>query len=389
MILHIDMDAFYAAVEQLQNPGLIGKPVIVGGTSNRGVVSTASYEARKFGIHSAMPIFQAKKKCPHGIFLPVRMSLYQAVSGQIMEILKDFSPILEPTSIDEAYLDLGGLEKLLGSPKEVAQKIKSRIKQETGLTCSIGIAPNKFLSKIASELQKPDGLFILNAEEIPLFIQTLPIKKIPGVGAKTLKTLENLGIHCLGDVPRVPLSCLEKSLGKFSRRLLELSRGIDESKVIPYSDPKSISTEETLEKDSDDKELLRTQLLAQSEMVAKRLRQNGFKGKTIILKLKKSDFKLLTRSVTLEQATDSAQIIFEQGIQMLEKSIHQGPFRLIGIGVANLYPVTLLPQQIELFADAKSLEKTWGPVEKAMDLIQDRFGGQAIRRGCFIKKKTR
>ncbi|RPI79802.1 MAG: DNA polymerase IV, partial [Desulfobacteraceae bacterium] len=347
------------------------------------------YEARKFGIHSAMPIFQAKQRCPRGIFLPVRMSLYQSVSDRIMTILKDFSPILEPVSIDEAYLDLSGLEKLMGSPPEVAHKIKSRIKQEAGLTCSIGIAPNKFLAKIASELRKPDGLTILTAEEIPAFIQTLSIKKVPGVGPKTLETLEKLGIRCLGDVSRVSLLRLEKHLGKFSRRLRELAQGIDDSKVIPYSAPKSISTEETLIKDSADKELLKIQLLAQSETVAKRLRQNKFKGKTIVLKLKQSDFKLLTRSVTLEQATDSAQIIFKQGLQMLEKSIRQGPFRLIGIGLANLYPVDLVPQQIELFADPKSPEKTWDPVEKAMDLIQDRFGGEAISRGCFIKKKAR
>jgi DNA polymerase-4 len=389
LILHIDMDAFYAAVEQLKNPDLKGKPVIVGGTSNRGVVSTASYEARKFGVHSAMPIFQAKQKCPQGVFLPVRMGLYRAISDQVMKILRDFSPILEQISIDEAYVDISGLERLLGSPRQIAQKIKSRIKQELGLTCSIGIAPNKFLSKIASDLHKPDGLTIIADSEIPLFIRQLPIKKVSGVGAKTLKTLEDLGIHYLGDVQHVSGSLLEKNLGKFSLRLLELSRGIDDSSVVPNTDPKSISSEDTLPQDTNHKEVLKKQLLLQSEIVGRRLRQNGLKGKTITLKLKKSDFQLITRSMTLDHVTDSAQILFAQGVRLLENVFKPGKFRLIGIGVSNLCQFETLPQQIDLFEKPNSIENTWGQVEKAMDLIQVKFGQDAIKRGGLMKKKTR
>jgi DNA polymerase-4 len=217
----------------------------------------------------------------------------------------------------------------------------------------------------------------------------LPIKNVSGVGAKTLKTLEDLGIHYLGDVQHVSGSLLEKSLGKFSLRLLELSRGIDDSSVVPNTDPKSISSEDTLPQDTNRIEVLKKQLLLQSEIVGRRLRQNGLKGKTITLKLKKSDFQLITRSITLDHVTDSAQILFEQGVRLLENVFKPGKFRLIGIGVSNLSQADTLPQQMDLFGKSNSVENSWGKVEKAMDLIQHRFGQNAIERGGLIKKKTR
>jgi DNA polymerase-4 len=389
LILHIDMDAFYASIEQLDNPKLKGKPVIVGGTSDRGVVSTASYEARKFGIHSAMPIYLAKKKCPQAIFVPVSMDRYQAVSERVMEILEKFSPLIEQISIDEAYLDISGLEKVFGSPAEVALKIKIQIKQELALTCSIGIAPNKFLSKIASDIKKPDGLFIIEPEDVLPFIQKLPIKKISGVGDKTLKALEDIGIHYLGDVPTIPMHILKKAVGQFSRRLLELSHGIDDSPVITHAEPKSISNEDTLEQDTNNKEILKDQLLMQSEIVGQRLRQDGFKGKTITLKLKTSSFKLITRQVTLDKAMDSAQVIYDQGWQLLEKAPKSGKFRLIGISVSNLVKAENLSRQINLFEALPEREKSWQNVEKAMDLIQSKFGKEAIGRGRLLRKKAR
>jgi DNA polymerase-4 len=202
MILHIDMDAFYASVEQLDNPRLKNKCVIVGGTSNRGVVSAASYEARRFGIHSAMPIYQAKQKCPHGIFVPPRMSRYKAVSKKVMALLRDFSPLVEPVSIDEAYMDITGCQRLFGEPQETAGEIKRQIKETVQLTCSIGVAPNKFLAKIASDLEKPDGLTLILPDRVAEFIDSLPIKKVPGVGKKMYRQLELLRIRTLGDVQR-------------------------------------------------------------------------------------------------------------------------------------------------------------------------------------------
>ena len=203
VILHIDMDAFYASVEQLDNPALKGAPVIVGGTSNRGVVSAASYEARKFGIHSAMPIFQAKQKCPDGVYLPVRMNRYQEVSRQVMEILKGFSPLIEQVSIDEAYMDISGVDKLLGLQRDIGLEVKGRIRETTSLACSIGIAPNKFLAKVASDMDKPDGLTIVPPEKVLQFIEKLSIEKVPGVGKKTVRTLNKMGVFTLGHIQQL------------------------------------------------------------------------------------------------------------------------------------------------------------------------------------------
>ena len=225
--MHIDMDAFYASVEQLDDPRLKNKCVIVGGTSNRGVVSAASYEARQFGVRSAMPIYQARQKCPHGIFVPPRMDRYQAISKKIMAVLRDFSPLVEPVSIDEAYVDIAGCQHLFGEPQEIAREIKRKIRQTVNLSCSVGVAPNKFLAKIASDMQKPDGLVLIPPEKVSAFVESLPIKKVPGVGNKMLPKLELLGIHTLGDVQRLPQQTLLRHLGKFGLRLRTLSYGTE------------------------------------------------------------------------------------------------------------------------------------------------------------------
>ena len=225
MILHIDMDAFYASVEQLDDPRLKNKCVVVGGTSNRGVVSAASYEARRFGVRSAMPIYQARQKCPHGIFVPPRMDRYQAISKKIMTILRDFSPLVEPVSIDEAYVDITGCQRLFGEPLEIAREIKGKIWDTVNLTCSVGIAPKKFLAKIASDMQKPDGLTMIPADEVAAFVESLPVGKVPGIGNKMHRQLELLGIRALGDVRRLPQKTLLQHLGKFGARLHALACG--------------------------------------------------------------------------------------------------------------------------------------------------------------------
>ncbi|MEE8300404.1 MAG: DNA polymerase IV, partial [Desulfatiglandales bacterium] len=289
-ILHVDMDAFFAAIEVLDNPSLKGRPVIVGGSTDRGVVSTASYEARRFGIHSAMPIFKAREKCPQGIFLPVRKGRYKEVSKGIMDILKDFTPLVEGVSIDEAYLDITGCEDLFGNAEEIARHIKARIGKETGLTCSIGIAPNKFLAKIASDMHKPDGLTIISADGVDTFLSRLPVEKIPGVGKRTIKSLRPYGIKTAGGLRRFSKEQLLKDFGRFGGRLYELARGMDNSPVVPYREVKSISSEETLPSDTGDFSILKEKLISHADKVAWRLRKEGLRGRTITLKIKLDDF---------------------------------------------------------------------------------------------------
>ncbi len=250
-ILHVDMDAFYASVEQVDQPDLQGKPVIIG-KGKRGVVSAASYEARKFGVHSAMPIFEARRLCPKGVFLPVRMSRYREVSRMIMAILGSYTPLMEKASVDEAFLDVTGTERLFGTPVQVAESIKSRIRKETGLTCSIGVAPNKFLAKIASDLEKPDGLTVIPHEKVKDFLRYLPVQKIPGVGSRTLDLLKGLGVVYAADILRIPEDFLIRKLGKAGYELIDRARGMDDSPVIPASEPKSFSAEHTLSDDTCD-----------------------------------------------------------------------------------------------------------------------------------------
>lgn len=385
VILHIDMDAFYASVEQRDNPVLKGRPVIVGGMSNRGVVSAASYEAREFGVRSAMPIFKAKQRCPDGVYLSVRMNRYQEVSRQIMEILKRFSPLVEQVSIDEAYMDISGAEKLLGLPRDMGLEVKRSIRETTSLTCSIGIAPNKFLAKVASDLDKPDGLTIIPPEKVPQFIEKLPIEKVPGVGKKTVQTLHKMRVLTLGDVQQLSERELLKKTGKFGERLFKLSRGIDETPVLPHMASKSISSEKTLLVNTSDKEILKKKLLIQSEMVGKRAREKGVRGTTVTLKLKRADFTQITRSVTIAEAINSTNTIYEQGLKLLAQTKTSTKFRLIGIGLSNLVPAEDIPKQLSLFRKTEPNDRSWENVERAMDNIKERFGSDAIKRGGLLK----
>ncbi|MBN2060859.1 MAG: DNA polymerase IV [Deltaproteobacteria bacterium] len=385
VILHIDMDAFYASVEQVDDPRLMGKPVIVGGTSRRGVVSAASYEARKFGVHSAMPMYQARKCCPCAFFLPVRMGRYLEISGRIMDILHDFSPLVEQVSIDEAYMDLTGTGRLLGRSECIGSNIKKRIREETSLTCSIGIAPNKFLAKIASEMDKPDGLEIIRPWEINDFIDALPLGKVPGIGEKTLKTFHDMKLFCLGDIKKVQPQFLTRGLGRLGERIIELSKGIDNSRVIPYSDAKSISSEDTLPHDTHDISTLKKNLIVQSGIVGKRLRKRELKGSTINLKVKYADFKQITRRLTLDEPTNSTQTIYNAGINLLHAVDISPGCRLIGIGVSNLISEKKDTEQLALFKSGKEQEDSWKKAEKAIDIIKERFGDDAIKRGVTLK----
>ena len=378
------MDAFYASVEEMDRPELRGKPVIVGGTSNRGVVSAASYEARKFGVRSAMPIFEAKRRCPHGIFIPVRMGRYQEVSRQVMHILERYSPVIEQVSIDEAYMEVSGLERLFGSPVELATRMKQEVKERTALTCSVGIAPNKFLAKIASEFRKPDGLTVISPGEAEPFAASLPIEKIPGVGKKTVDRLKAMGVSRLGHVGDLPEQVLSRAVGKFGRTLLAFARGEDDSPVVPYSDAKSISNEETLEENSDDPRILRKELLSLAENVGRRLRESGLAGSTVTLKLKRADFVLITRSLSLSKPTNSTNTLYKAGLRLLDEVELSGKFRLIGIGASKLVRTAEGQEQLELFDEESKKASSWKSVEKAMDNIKKRFGKDAIKRGGVL-----
>ncbi|RPH51900.1 MAG: DNA polymerase IV [Desulfobacteraceae bacterium] len=373
MILHVDMDAFFASVEQLDNPKLAGKCVIVGGLSGRGVVSAANYEARKFGIHSAMPIYLARQKCPHGIFLSPRMQRYSELSEKIMAVLETFSPVVEPVSIDEAYLDLSGCKRLHGDYLNTGSAVKRKIKESSGLGCSVGIAPNKFLAKIASDINKPDGLTIITPEKACGFAASILIGKTPGVGKVRLKELEAIGIKMLGDVKKYPQEMIIKKFGKFGLRLIELASGMDDSPVLPPASSKSVSVETTLDRDSSDRNLLKEYLLKQSEEVGSELRKLGVRAKTIVLKLKHSDFRQITRSNTLKTPVCSSQAIYKEASKLLDAYGFTEKFRLIGVVAASLVPFSD-PVQMSIFDTEKKKEGKWDKVDRAVDDIKKKFG---------------
>jgi DNA polymerase IV len=382
MIFHIDMDAFYASVEILDNPKFRGKPVIVGGMSGRGVVAAANYEARKYGVHAAMPMFQALKKCPNARVVPPRIVRYKQISENVMEIVRSFSPLVEQVSIDEAYLDGTGCERLFGSVETMGREIKNKIKQSVYLTCSVGIAPVKFLAKIASDMDKPDGLTVISPEKVPDFVQSLPITKTPGVGPKMFHELSLLGITTLGDMQNFPEKILTDKLGKFGLRLKELSRGIDNSLVVPYSLPKSASAEETLGFDTADRNLLKKYLLQQADEVGRQLRKESVKAKTVSIKVKHSDFQQITRSITLKSPTCSSNTLFYEACRLLDACTLLKKVRLIGLGASGFVPINH-PVQMRLFDVSGQDESNWEKVDKAMDRIQERFGKESVNRALL------
>ena len=318
-IIHLDMDAFYPAVEVLDNPGLKGKPVIVGGGRERGVVSSASYEARKFGVHSAQPMATAMRLCPDGVFLPGRMSRYKEVSKQVFEIFFRFTPLVEPLSIDEAFLDVTGSIRLFGEPVEIAKKVKQEVVNETGLTVSAGVAPSKFVAKIASDMDKPDGLTVVPSDQVREFLDPLPIKKMWGVGKVTQEALARLNVRTFEDLSRVPVKVLERRFGKHGLKMHQLSMGIDEREVIPEHDAKSIGHEETFSQDILDRGAAKKELLSLANRVARRMRREQVIGRTITLKVKYSDFVQVTRSTTLSISTDDGPEIYSTACRLLKR----------------------------------------------------------------------
>ena len=382
-IIHLDMDAFYPAVEVLDNPELKGKPVIVGGSRERGVVSSASYEARKFGVHSALPMARAMRLCPQGIVMPPRMSRYKEISDMVFDIFFRFTPLVEPLSIDEAFLDVTGSGRLFGDPVGIAKKIKQLVREETGLTVSAGVAPSKFVAKIASDMDKPDGLTVVVRDGVRAFLDPLPITKMWGVGKATQGVLERLGIRTFKDLSRMSVDVMERKLGKWGLKMHQLSMGIDDRDVIPHHDAKSIGHELTFSRDILEMEDARKQLLSLANRVARRMRRHGVTGRTISLKVKYSDFVLITRSTTLPEPTDDGPEIYDNVCGLLEKTrVGKRAVRLLGISLSQLNPIDS-ERQLSLFHQDVADEKK-KKLNKALDSLYDKFGEKSVRPGTLV-----
>ena len=379
--MHVDMDAFFASVEQEDNPKLKGKPVIIGGVSlsNRGVVSTASYEARKYGVHSAMPIIKAKQLCPNGIYLPGRHRRYEEISQQIFAIFRSYTPVVEKLSIDEAFLDLTGCHRLFGSSRKIGELIKKEIKNKTGLVASIGIAPNKFIAKLASTLDKPNGFMIIDEEEVNEVIDPLPISKMWGVGDKTEKKLRDIGIKTIGMLKSLSLHELTNMFGKFGQNLYYLSRGIDQREIEAESETKSISQEETFSSNLSDDERIHAALMKMVEKVTRRLRKKNLRGSTIFIKIRYNDFSTYTRRKTLNQTVNQTDIVFTIAKKLIhDNNLTKKPVRLLGIGISNLTDEK--SKQLSLFADDSNKNKLTNTIDK----IRDKYGEGSVKRGIEL-----
>jgi DNA polymerase IV len=393
IIAHADMDAFYASVEQLDNPELRGKPVIVGGTSMRGVVTSASYEARKFGVRSAMPSMQAHQLCPQGIFVRGRMGRYVEVSRVVREVFGSFSPVVEPLSLDEAFIDLTGTERLFGTAVEAGRAIKRRVAERTGLVVSVGIAPTKMAAKILSDLSKPDGLLVLTAGYIRHFLEPLPVERLWGVGRVTLQRMNRAGITTIGDLARHDVAGLRQLFGSLGPHLHELASGRDPRPVVADWQRKSYGEESTFEHDLGMRSLdLRRVLIAHGEAVGRRLRADHVRARTVTLKLKLARplgggrYPLLTRSVTLEKSTDDGAVIARAAISLLERVTVSERARLAGIQVHQLERYNDL--QLTLFDTMRCPESRAGRLNQALDMVMRRFGENAITRGLVHAERA-
>ena len=378
------MDAFFASVELLRHPELLGKPLVVGGNGSRGVVAAASYEARSYGIHSAMSSHEARKRCKELVFLSGDHPHYQKVSKRIMKILRGFTPILEPLSLDEAFLDVQSVRRLHGEAENIAYRIRSKIFEDEGLTCSVGVSINKFLAKLASEHAKPKvstsgpvagfGVFVLNASDVDNFLAPLPVRAVWGVGPQTLKRLQLLGIETVGDLSRVSMGTLISHLGKSTgEHFWKLSRGLDERQVIPNQEAKSIGHEETFAQDLKDIQRIHRELIRLADAVVWRLRQSNKKSRTVTLKVRYPDFKSITRSHTFAEPTSSSHKIIEiLNDLLLHLDLKKG-VRLIGVSVSNL----TLGSSIQLQLESEEI-MNWEQTEEVMDRIRGRFGASSI-----------
>ncbi|APX00694.1 DNA polymerase IV [Arthrobacter sp. QXT-31] len=374
-IMHVDMDAFFVSVELRARPDLRGRPVIVGFPAERSVVLSASYEARKFGVKSAMPMAVAHRLCPQAIIIEPRHKLYYEVSGQLMAIFESITELVEPLSVDEAFLDVGGAIRRLGPSLEIGQLIRRRVASELGITASVGIAASKFVAKIASTRCKPDGLLLIRPEETVPYLHSLPVNALWGVGGKTAEVLARMGIRTVADVAATPVSSLKKVLGATGEHVHRLSWGIDSRTVTPVRVEKSIGAEETFASDTADDALLHRELLRLSHRTAERLRASGMVARTVALKLRYADFSTVTRSRTVHTPLDSAQLIYGVAVQLLE-SLGSRPLtvRLVGVRAEQLE--TAAQTSLQLSLDRR--EDNWRAAEQALDKVAEKFGSKSV-----------
>lgn len=398
MILHVDMDAFYAAIEERDRPELVGRPIIVGGNSEgRGVVAAANYAVRAFGVHSAMPTVTALRLCPQAVVLPVRMNHYAAVSRQIRDIFFRYTPLVEPLSLDEAFLDVSGCKRLFGDALTIARRIKQDIQQETQLVASVGVAPNKFLAKIASDLEKPDALVVVDPTKVDEFLAPLPVGRLWGVGKVTGKSMQRLGVETIGDLRDLSLETLKITFGDSGEHFWRLAHGIDDRNVVPDRDAKSISHETTFSADISDIEALRGWLIELTDQVARRLRRNQRVGRTVQIKLRFSDFSTITRSRTRPKPTDVTAEIWQTASDLLTEAYQSkrggGPrsVRLVGVGISGLDEPGAVQQMLFDDLDEQQHAKQ-RQLDRVADAVRDRFGNAALKRavsGDAVNRKPK
>jgi DNA polymerase-4 len=382
IIAHLDMDAFFASVEQSDNPALRGRPVIVGGLSDRGVVAAASYEARRFGVRSAMPMVTARRLCPQATFLTGRGWRYSEISSGIMGILGRYSPLVEKASIDEAYFDLTGTERLLGPSRSVARAIQTEIQASYGLTGSIGLAPNKMLAKIASDMEKPNGLTVVEPESAAEFLSPLPVGKLPGIGPKTESLLSRLGIRYVADILKFPEGFWRDRLGERGLDLRRKALGLDDRPVICTHPRKSCGAENTFAQDTRDPQILKRWLLKQSEEVGRTLRRKGLKGRTLTLKIKDCDFQQRTKRTSLDFPTSATQDIYDAACALLDGIRLSKPVRLIGLSLSSF---TAIQEQLPLLPCEQRDKRS--KIDEALDAIWEQYGRQAVFRASLASKK--
>lgn len=383
VILHADMDAFFASVEQHDQPELQGQPVIVGGTGGRGVVSAASYAARRFGIHSAMPTREARKRCPHGIFIAPRIRRYREVSAQVFAAMRSITPLVEGLSLDEAFLDITGSVKLFGGARQAGETLRDRVRAATGLGISIGIGPNKFVAKIASDLEKPAGFVLVPPQAVQAFLDPLPVARLWGLGPKTLPRVQEAGLHNFRDVRLARPDLLRALLGRQAERFRQLAAGIDERTVEPRREDRSVSAEETFEHDLRQLPALEAVLLALAEKVAGRLRRDNLLPRTLTLKIREADFTTHSRSRTFSPASHDTRVLFEQARRLLQAWWQEHPdaaLRLLGV-VASQFETA---GQNDLFADTDPQRGRDSRLDALVDSVRGRFGDNALVRARLL-----
>src|SRR3954469_6770092 len=382
-VLHVDMDAFYASVELLARPELRGKPVIVGGGGSRGVVLSATYEARAYGVHSAMPMMRARRLCPEAVVVAPTFGAYTAASAGVMEVFRSVTPLVEPISLDEAFLDVRGAARRLGTPRQIGEWIRATVEDEQGITCSVGVATTKFVAKLASARCKPDGLLVVPADRVVAFLHPLPVGALWGVGEKTEEVLRRLGLHTVGDIANTPVGTLQRALGPAAgSHLSALAWGRDERVVVPHEPDKSIGAEETFPVDVDDPTVVTRELLRLSERTAARLRASGQVGRTVSIKIRFADFTTITRSRTLPEPTDVGRTVYETALALYEAlGLERARLRLVGVRVEGIADEA--PQARQLHRGEP--DSGWREAEQAVDKAARRFGAGVVRPATLVQ----